>query len=57
MTGALTFITTFLIIAPITGAIERQDIHNMNTLFKKLPLIQPFAKIILDFEEKIINLR
>lgn len=53
--GTLLFITVFLLMAPFIGALEKQDLRNLNTMLVKLPLIYPFAKIILDIEERLIN--
>ena len=54
-TGTFLFITAFLLIAPFIGALEKQDLKNLNTLLVKLPLIYPFAKIILDLEERLVD--
>jgi O-antigen/teichoic acid export membrane protein len=53
--GTLLFITSFLLIAPFIGAIEKQDLRNLNTILVKLPIIYPFARIILDLEERLID--
>ena len=51
------FLATYLIAAPMTGAIETMDINNINLITENFPRIKPLVNIILSFEEKIINTR
>ena len=51
--GSLIFLTTYLIVAPITGAINRTDINNLKTMFSGLGIISKFTSIPLKIVEKI----
>ena len=55
-TGGALYLFLFLTSAPLLGAIEKLDIDNLDTLVKGIPLIYPAAKLILDFEKKILDL-
>ena len=54
--GGTLYITSFLGFAPILGAINDEDIENLESLLKELPLIYPIARLILRLEKKIIEL-
>jgi len=54
--GSTIFLMVFLVLAPVIGAIEEQDIANLDSILKEIPLIYLFARLILDFEKKIIIL-
>ena len=51
------FIASFLLFAPFIGVLEKKDIQNLETMLKNLPLVYPFARIILNFEGKLLELR
>jgi len=55
--GAPLFITSFLALAPLLGAINRQDIYNLDELTRGIALIYPIARRILSLESKILSLR
>ena len=49
------FILSYLFLAPIMGALDMMDIRNLDAMFRNLKIIYPFARIILDIEEMILN--
>ena len=54
--GGTLYITSFLVFAPILGAITKEDIENLENLLKELPLIYPIIKYILILEKKVLEL-
>jgi stage V sporulation protein B len=54
--GSATFLTAYLLLAPVTGAIEGRDIENLDSMLRELWVIYPFARLILKLEEKILGL-
>ncbi len=52
--GSSIFLLVFLVLAPVTGAIEEQDIANLDSILKEIPIVYRFARPILRFEQKII---
>lgn len=54
--GSATFISTYLLLAPVTGAIEGRDIENLDSMLRELSVIYPFARLLLNIEEKILGL-
>jgi len=55
--GGSLFLTSFLGFAPLFGAINKQDIDNLNELTKGIPLIYQIARAILYLENKIVAAR
>jgi len=53
--GTGVFLTTYLFIAPVIGAIEEGDIMNLNGMLRGLFVIYPFIRIILGIERSIIR--
>ncbi len=51
------FLMSYLLIAPFIGAIEAIDVQNLDLMFKELKMIYPFAKLVLDFEGRILRLK
>ncbi len=51
--GSLIFLATYLIVAPITGAINQTDISNLKTMFSGLGIISKLTSIPLKIVEKI----
>jgi hypothetical protein len=51
------FLTTYIITAPLTGAIQERDIANLDNMFRNLKPLYPLAKAVLIVIEKIITLR
>ena len=51
------FLTSYLLIAPFIGAIEVIDVNNLDLMFKELKMIYPFARLVLDFEGRILRLK
>jgi O-antigen/teichoic acid export membrane protein len=51
------FIPTYMILTPITGAINNEDLENMNILTQDITILQPITKIFLKIEKKIIKFR
>ena len=45
----------FLVLAPITGALEEQDIANLDSMTREISFTYPLIRWILNFEEKIIK--
>jgi hypothetical protein len=45
-----------LLLAPSLGVLEKQDIQNLNSMFKNIPLLYPLANIILNLEARILNM-
>ena len=54
-TGSTIFIIVFLVLFPVTGALEGQDIVNLDSMMREISFVYPFIRLILDFEEKIIK--
>ncbi|MFQ6053120.1 MAG: oligosaccharide flippase family protein, partial [Candidatus Bathyarchaeia archaeon] len=54
--GTAIFLTAFLLLAPLMGAIEGRDIGNLDLMLRDLKIIYPFARILLDFEERLLLL-
>ena len=54
--GGTLYIAFFLVFAPILGAINKEDIENLENLLNELPLIYPIIKYILIFEKKVLEL-
>ena len=52
---AFVFLSSYLIVAPLLGAIDNKDIHNLDSLLKNLRILYPFARVILRFEEKMLK--
>lgn len=51
------FLLSYLLMAPLFGAIENRDIDNLNMMFKEINIIYPFARLIFEFERRIIRLK
>jgi O-antigen/teichoic acid export membrane protein len=54
--GGITFLTTYLIIAPIIGGINQTDIKNLKTMFSGLGAISKLLNIPLSTIEKLSKL-
>lgn len=54
--GSATFLSAYLLLAPVTGAIEGRDIENLDSMLRGLRIIYPFARPLLSLEEKILRL-
>ncbi|MHA2052973.1 MAG: oligosaccharide flippase family protein [Candidatus Hodarchaeales archaeon] len=50
------FISTFLILAPILGAIEIKDINILDSMLFTIRVLYPIARRILDFEKWLLNI-
>jgi O-antigen/teichoic acid export membrane protein len=55
--GGATFLATYLITAPLIGAINTSDIKNLKTMFSGLRIISKLLNIPLDFMEKLTKAR
>ena len=55
--GGILYLTSFLVLAPILGAVNMEDIENIDSLINELPLIYPIVKCILRVEKKILDLK
>ena len=55
--GGTLYLTSFLAFAPILGAINNEDIKNLEGLTNELPIIYPIARRILRVEKKILDLK
>ena len=53
--GSTIFLIVFLVLAPVTGALEEQDIVNLDSMMRDIRFVYPFIRLILVFEEKIIK--
>jgi O-antigen/teichoic acid export membrane protein len=53
--GSTTFLIAYLVLAPITGALKSRDIENLDFILKELKIIYPFARRLLLFEKKILE--
>jgi hypothetical protein len=54
--GGTLYITSFLAFASILGAINKEDIENLEDLTNEPPLIHPIIRYILNVEKKILDL-
>ena len=50
------YIATFLVVAPLIGAINREDIQYLRNSIEGLSIIRPFAMILLGFEMALLSL-
>jgi len=50
------YIVSILVFAPILGAINEEDIENLEDLLNELPLIYPIIRYILRVEKKILDI-
>ncbi len=50
------YLISYLILAPSLRAIERKDVENLRTMLGDLRIIYPLIRLILSFEEKMIEL-
>jgi O-antigen/teichoic acid export membrane protein len=55
--GAVTFLASCMILAPLTGAIRGSDIQNIRRIMRREPLLYPVVAPLLSIEERIIGLR
>lgn len=53
--GGVTFLATYLIIAPVLGAINQADLKNLKTIFSGLGIISKMLEMPLAFMEKLSN--
>ena len=51
------FLTTYIITAPLTGAIQERDITNLDNMLRNIKPLYPLTKTVLIAIEKIITLR
>ena len=54
--GSAVFLVAYLVLAPVTGAVEEQDIVNLDSMLRGLWVVYPFARLFLEFEGRIIGL-
>ena len=54
--GGATFLTTYLITAPLIGAINTSDIKNLKTMFSDLRIISKLLNIPLNFMDKLTKM-
>lgn len=54
---AIIFLMTFIITAPLLGAIQKSDISTLHDMLRNIKPLYPFAKIILIIIEKITTFR
>jgi O-antigen/teichoic acid export membrane protein len=54
--GSIIFLILCMILAPLTGALEFNDIYVIRKLFKQEPIIYPFISPFLSFEERLITI-
>ena len=57
LTGAVLFITVYLIVVPIVGAINQADINILQELFSELGIMAGILKIPLKFMERVLTIR
>lgn len=55
--GGSLYLISFLVFAPLLGAISKTDIRNLNELLRVLAPIYPIARLILKVEDKILALK
>jgi O-antigen/teichoic acid export membrane protein len=53
--GSVFFLITYLVLAPIAGAIQEKDVENLDSMLRGLRIIYPIARLLLDIEEKILG--
>jgi len=54
--GGFLYLSTFLALAPLLRAINKEDIKNLHALTRGLTLIYPIARQLLKLEEKILDI-
>jgi len=54
--GGTLYVMSFLLLAPMLGAINNEDIDNFEKFFNELPIIYPVLRYILILERKVIKL-
>ncbi|MEM3765652.1 MAG: hypothetical protein QXU46_01340 [Candidatus Bathyarchaeia archaeon] len=54
--GALTFVTTYIITAPLIRAISKVDAQNLRTMFSELGIISKILNLPLKTMEKLSNI-
>ncbi len=54
--GPCVFLLAFLLIASFMRVIEENDIENLDMMLKGVAVIYPFARLLLEFERRIIRL-
>ena len=55
--STMLFLTTYMITAPLTGAIQERDITNLDNMLRNIKPLYPLTKTVLIAIEKIITLR
>ncbi len=55
--STILFLTTYIITAPLTGAIQKRDITNLDNMLRNIKPLYPLTKTVLIVIEKIITLR
>jgi O-antigen/teichoic acid export membrane protein len=55
--GATVFLTLYLIVAPLIGAINQTDVNNLRAMFSGLGIISKILEIPLTIIQKILNVR
>jgi len=53
--GGIAFFTTYILVAPIIGAIKKADIENLKVIFSGLELLLKLINILLNIIERILN--
>jgi len=54
--GGTLYLTSFLAFAPILGAVNKEDLNNLEGLTYELPLVYRIVRYILRVEKKILDL-
>jgi len=52
--GSAIFLAVYLVLAPVTGAVEKRDVENLDTMLEGMGFIYPLARLLLSFEEKML---
>lgn len=53
--SVIIFITSYMLLTPLTGAINLEDIENLDKLTSEISFLYPFARIFLELEEFILK--
>ena len=54
--GSAVFLVVYLVLAPVIGAVEEQDIGNLDSMLRGLRVIYPIARLLFKIERRIIEL-
>jgi hypothetical protein len=53
--GGLLYLVVYLTLAPILGAVEKQDILNLRTLMGGARIVAVLVNPVLDYESKLLS--